>query len=192
MANTVGLGALVAATKALPLAAVRRALRDRFPESKYADEIRDFDKRYAMHRAAERIKNLDRFGRSPKSEAERRCAEAWRYERFGDLVTAWDKYEALVELFGKSEDEDDRAFANLAKRQLDRIEAGMHRQADRATFVQQHLDQAASLAREGHVLEARRKLRSIVSLYEGNQELRPLVEQAREQMNQLAGDIRSP
>src|SRR5690606_35172003 len=53
-------------------------LVERFPDTKHREAIRAFEDRYAVHRAQERIKNLDRFGRSPESEVERLYAEGWR------------------------------------------------------------------------------------------------------------------
>ena len=41
-------------------------LLERFPETKFKTEIEEFQLRQAIHRAEERIKNLDRFGREPE------------------------------------------------------------------------------------------------------------------------------
>ncbi len=160
-------------------------LLKRFPETSHAGEIEAFTDRYAMHSAEERIKNLGRFGRKPKSEAQRAFAEAWEYERFGDRLTAWQKYDAVIQLFANSEDADDRIHAKLAKRQIERIKTDKQSSADQIGFLEQHLEQAQTLADRGKLLEARRILDSLVSLYAGNQELRPFVKRAKKQLRQL-------
>ncbi|MCG8450581.1 MAG: serine/threonine protein kinase [Pirellulales bacterium] len=166
-------------------------LLQRFPDSQYAEEIQAFEDRYAMHRAEERIKNLDRFGRKPKTEAERCFAEAWEYEQFGDRYTAWQKYEALINLFGEKENPDDRAFVNLAHRHIQQIKSSSNAQDDIASFLQNQIEQAQSLAATGKRFKARSVLDSLITLYAGNQEVRSLVEEARELIRQLdrGGDI---
>ncbi len=163
-------------------------LLERFPETEYAEEIRAFADRYAMHRAEERVKNLGRFGRQPKTEGERFFAEAWEYERFGDRLSAWKKYEALVHLLGNSAEETDRAYVGLAQRQIAKIKEDQQTSADQIAFVEQYLEQAKDHAEGGRLLEARRILDSVLSLYGKNREVRPQVERAREQLRDLDGD----
>jgi len=162
-----------------------RPLSKRFPETKYADEIQRFEDRYAMHQAEERIKNLDRFGRKPNSEAERCFAEAWEYEQFGDHLTAWKKYESLVDLFDESEDDEDRSYVNLARQRSKLIRSAEDLGQDPASFIKEQLERATLLAESGSLLKARRLLRGVISLYGENQELRPVVDRAREQLRQL-------
>ncbi len=162
-----------------------RPLLERFPETSHAAEIEAFNERYAMHRAEERIKNLGRFGRQPKTAAERAFFEAWKDQNSGDRLSAWQKYEALVMLFAKGTEPDDQAFVKLAQRQIERIKSDQQSSADQIAFFEQHLQQAQSLAESGKLLEARGILDSLISLYAGNQELRPLVERAREQLRVL-------
>ncbi len=163
-------------------------LLERFPDSSFATEIASFQDRYALHRAEERIKNLSRFGRQPKNEAERSFAEAWEFERFGDRLTAWQKYDALVQLFAKSNDTDQQVYAKLAQRQINRIKSDQKTSDDQIEFLEQHLDQAQSLADAGKLLQARRILDSVISLYGENRELRPLVDLARKQLRELDDD----
>ncbi len=162
-----------------------KPLLERFPETSHAAEIDAFFDQYAMHRAEERIKNLRRFSRQPKSEAERSFAEAWEYQRFGDRLTAWQKYSAVIQLFADSTDPDEQVYAKLAKRQIERIKTDKQSSSDQIGFLEQHLEQARSLAEQGQLLEARRILDSLISLYARNQELRPQVERAREQLRLL-------
>ncbi len=162
-----------------------KPLLERFPETTHAAEIEMFTERYAMHRAEERIKNLGRFGRQPKTAAERAFAEAWKKQSSGDRLSAWQKYEAVIQLFTKSSESDDRAFVQLARRQIDRIKTDQQSSADQISFLEQHLEQAASLAENGKLLDARRILDSLISLYASNRELRLQVDRAREQLRVL-------
>ena len=161
------------------------SLRERFPDSQYAPQIEEFTNRVEMHRAETRVKNNQRLGRPAESKAERHFGEGLRYEGFGDRLTAWKKYESLVNLFENSDDPTDQAYVKLAKRQISRIKSDQSTAADQATFVRQHLERAESSVESGNLLEARRILDSVISLYDGNQEVRPLVEQARTQMRNL-------
>ncbi|MGI9429071.1 MAG: serine/threonine protein kinase [Bythopirellula sp.] len=160
-------------------------LLDRFPDTNHLAEIQVFADRYAMHRAEERIKNLSRFAREPKTESERAFAAAWEYERFGDRMTAWQKYESLIELFSDSRERDDRIYVMLAKRQIARLKFNQKSSSDQQEFLEEALGHAKQLAEDGDLLAARRKLDSVITLYATNQELGPFVEQARQQLRQL-------
>jgi serine/threonine protein kinase len=151
-------------------------LIERFPETKYRDEISKFEDRMALNRAIERVKNLDRFGRSPQSDAERLYAEGWRAERFDDAPTARRRYE---EVLAKADvkDIDQRAYATLARRGIDRIKS--------ASAAQVKLDRAAQLVRDGQTSQARQVLDDIVTLYGNDADLAPLVEQARQRLKEL-------
>lgn len=162
-----------------------KPLLERFPDTRYAAEIERFAEKYHMHRAEERVKNLVRFAREPKTEAERSFADAWDDQRAGDRMSAWQKYESLIQLFESSDDPDEQIFVKLARRQIMRIKSDQQSSSDKVAFLQQSLDNARTLAAEGKLLEARSTLDSIISLYADNQELRPLVKQAREQLRAL-------
>lgn len=160
-------------------------LRARFPETKYADEIAEFERRYAMHRAGARIRNLELRGGMPRSEVERRYLQAWRFERFGDPLSAWVAYEALVETYASSDDADDQAYLDLARQRIAGLKNPAESGENVSEIVQQKLDQAAKLAEDGELLSARRLLRSVLELYESNRELAPLMEKARDQLGDL-------
>jgi eukaryotic-like serine/threonine-protein kinase len=162
-------------------------LLSRFPDTKYKDEIEKFEDRYAVHRARERIKNIDRFGKSPESEVERLYAEGWRFERFDDLHTAWQKYEAVLKKADRG-DIDQRAYATLAKEGITRIRADVDAGLEVADLIQEKLDEASRLAQQGKKIQARVVLDKIVSMYGKNAEVRPLVDQARSQIAQLNSD----
>lgn len=154
-------------------------LRERFPDTKYAEQIRAFDERYLLYRAEIRVKNNMRLGRAAESEAERHYTEALEYERFGDRLSAWQRYEALIQLFSDSSDPYDRAYVTLARRNLAEIKSVDYGLSEQTEFVESHLDEAEALIEAGELLRARRILDSVVSLYGGNQELRPQVSRGR-------------
>lgn len=160
-------------------------LRKRFPDTKYADQIAEFEKRFAMRQAEQHIRNIELRGSMPNSEIERRYLQAWRFERFGDPLSAWQTYEALVEAFPSSEDADDQAYLDLARQRIAGLKNPAESGEDVSQLVEQKLDKAASLAGSGQLLEARRLLRSVIELYEGNRELAPVVEKARDQLGEL-------
>ena len=58
-------------------------------------------------------------------------------------------------------------------------------QQGRTPFVEDNLLQAESLIESGQLLDARRILTSIISLYDRNREMKPLVNRAREKIRQL-------
>ncbi|MEM8946002.1 MAG: serine/threonine-protein kinase [Planctomycetota bacterium] len=162
-----------------------KPLMERFPETSHAQAIAAFNDRYDLHRAEERIKNLGRFSRQPQSEVEGAIAEAWEHQRMGDRMTAWQKYESVIELFQHSIEKHDLVYVKLARQQIERIKSDQGPLTDVAAFLEQQLSKARALADLGELLEARRTLDSIISLYASNQELRPLVERARRQLSVL-------
>ena len=93
-----------------------------------------------------------------------------------------------MNLFAKSEDTDDRAYVNLAERQIRRIKSEQGPGENQSVFVLRQLDRAESLVEEGKLIEARRLLDSLVSLYDGNQELQPHIDRARQQIRELGGN----
>lgn len=160
-------------------------LRERFPDTKHADAIAEFERRYAIHRAEQRIRNIELRGAMPRSEIERQYLHAWRFERFGDPLSAWVAYEALVEAYPSSDDADDQGYLDLARQRIAGLKNPAETDENVAEIVDHKLDQAASMAKEGNLLGARRLLRSIIELYEGNRDLAPLMDRAREQLKEL-------
>jgi len=161
------------------------SFRERFPDSKYADQLAEFDRRVAIRRAETRLNNNERLRRAPQTEAERQFGEARSYEQFGDRLSAWRKYEALVNLFAESQDMYDIAFVELARRQIDRIKAEQDPAESQTEFLERQLARASELAESGDLLEARKIVDGIIELYGDNQEARPLVERARDEKRRL-------
>jgi hypothetical protein len=163
-------------------------LLERFPNTEHADEIEEFQFRYAVHMAEARIENIDRFDRAPEFEADRQYHAAKRDEQRGDRLSAWQKYEAVVRLFDDSEHLEERAVAELARRRIAAIRAAARdeQNADQQRqFVEEKLKFADSLAESGDVLRAREVLESLVEIYDGNRELASLVSEARQRIRRL-------
>lgn len=161
------------------------SFRERFPDSEHAEQIAEFDRRVAIHRAETRFKNNQRLGRSPLSEAERKYGEARSYEKFGDRLSAWKKYEALLNLFVDSEERYDRAFVELARRQIGRIKAEQGPAGSQSEFLELQLARANELIEARDLFGARKILDGILELYGNNREVQPQVEQARDAMRRL-------
>ncbi|MBL9123657.1 MAG: serine/threonine protein kinase [Planctomycetaceae bacterium] len=155
-------------------------LTERFPAGPHAEQVQQWIDQIEMHEAEQQVTRNMQRGREPKSEAERLFASAWRYEQFGDRVTAIERYRSLVELL--QGDAAQRPFVNLARRQILAIEASPGDQGDRLEIVDRALAEADDLYAAGRVVEARQKWNSIVTLYGSNRELEPQVERARQRL----------
>ena len=156
-------------------------LLERFPEGEHADQARTYLEEIEMHRAERRAFTNARLGREPESEAERLFVEAWRFEQFGDRVTAVEKYRSLSELLKGRQDA--RAYVALARRHAAAIEAQDTETGDRVELVNQALERADQLFEDGQVLEARKIWNSIVTLYASNLEFEPQVKRARARLS---------
>lgn len=162
-------------------------LLERFPDGEYADRAREFIDKVAVHEVERRTLTNLKLGGEPKSEAERLLVEAWKFEQFGDRVTALEKYTSMVELL--KDRDDDRAYVMLARKNIREIEESGTETTDRIEIVTAALDRAEQLYIDGRTLEARKTWNSIVALYASNQEMVPQVEQARAR---LAGQDPKP
>jgi serine/threonine-protein kinase len=155
-------------------------LQRRYPDGKSAQFVTDSIDKIQMRKAEEALKNRVRLGKDLTSEGERLYAQAVRYEQFGDRVTALEMYESLIHLL--AENADARPYVNLARRQKAQIETSSEGKQDRLKIVTEALAQADSKYQSGEVIEANKIWSSIVSLYEQNRELAPLVKQARKRL----------
>ncbi|MBX7166239.1 MAG: serine/threonine protein kinase [Pirellulales bacterium] len=151
----------------------------RFPEGPHASDVRTWLDQIEMHMAEQRLRNNQRLGREPSCEAERLFAHAWRYEQFGDRITAVEEYRSMIHLLGDAVDDKTRPFLNLARRQLAALEGQAGTPDDRRRLVEAALAQAEELAAAGDMLAAHTKWQSIITLYGQNKELAPLVERAQ-------------
>ncbi len=152
-----------------------RPLLEQFPQGEYAPRARKMLDLIEMDRAERRLRRRLQMGRAPETEGGRLLAEAMNFEKFGDRVTALNKYHGMIKLFDENSQE--RPYVNLARRQIAELEKDVG-STDRVDFVQQRLDEAERLADEGKAVQARELWRSIVTLYQGNRELDVFVKRA--------------
>lgn len=164
----------------------------RFKDGKHATEARDFVESVEMHDTETQARKRAALNKEPIHEAERLYLRADRFEKIGDRITALETYEGMVRLL---KDEKYRAYVNLAKRQIRKIEAAGG-ETDREAILTRSLDQADFLFETGKTVDARNIWNSIIDLYGDNQELEPLVQRARARLAgrraQLAPDADPP
>lgn len=155
-----------------------RTLLGRYPQGTHTQQAGLWLDQIEMHRAERRVETNIRFGREPTTEAERLYVEAQQYEKFGDRLTALDKYEALPKVISASEET--RPFLNLARRQAEKIKHSVGGETDRTAFIRNQLEQAEQLYLEGKKLLAREKWQAIIQLYGNSSEFDVFTSQARQ------------
>jgi eukaryotic-like serine/threonine-protein kinase len=133
-----------------------------------------------MEEAERRIELNDRFNRKPNTEGERKYVEAQRFERFGDSITALERYRAIAELMKDIPSE--RPFVNLSLKQVARLEKESRSTREVKKFLTEKLREADQQFEKGDVEASNEIWRSIVKLYNGNQEMTELVNQAQERL----------
>ncbi len=158
-------------------------LLERFPQSSSAQWAEERLIEIEMVNAEQRMQSNRRFGREPSSEGERRFTEANRFEQFGDRVTALDKYRAIIHLL--RDEESERPFVNLARRQIQKIEDNPPDTDELRRFLQEKLDEADRKYGQGDVLSAKQTWEGIVSLYDGNKEMVSQVERAQNRLAKI-------
>jgi eukaryotic-like serine/threonine-protein kinase len=156
---------------------------ERFPSGKHVEWAKGQVEWVEMQEAERRIERNQRLGRQPSSEAEKRYVEAKQFEDFGDRATALDKYRGIIRIL--SDKEEDRPIINLARRQLRGIESSPPDANQLQKLLQSKLAQADALYEESDIVGAKQIWESIVNLYDGNQELEPLVQRAETKLDKL-------
>ncbi|MFO7903207.1 MAG: serine/threonine protein kinase [Planctomycetota bacterium] len=155
-------------------------LQEKDTEGIYEADVERWIDKIEMHRAHRRYELHVRFGKAPESEAERLYARAHEYEKNGDRVTAYRKYQSMLNLLDDSPEY--RPFMKLAKRRMREIKQVEIGTEERFKIIARSLDRADRLQAEGKRSEAERIWQDIVILYGDNKELKPLVERARSKL----------
>jgi len=119
-----------------------------------------------------------------RDEGERLYAEAQRFERFGDTVTALDKYRSMETLLAN--DPKYEPYVNLAKRQVATIRGQTTVVGEAARIVKTKLVEADQLFRQGNVVAARDIWYSVIELYGDNADVAPLVQTAQERIGEIS------
>ncbi len=155
----------------------------RFPSGQHREWAESQLEFIEMVNAEAKMDRNARFNRDPSSEGERRYSEARRYERFGDRISALERYKAIVELY--QENPDERPFVNLSLRQIREIEAEPPDKEELKRFLTGKLDEAEQLYERGDVLAAKKIWDSILSLYNGNAEMVSIVSRAQRRIDRM-------
>jgi len=171
----------------------RKALKDyllplaeKYPEAEFAPKVREYIDLVEMRKAEEGIQTRAKVGLTdPKSEAERLYVQAYEFERFGDRITALEKYRSIVKVLDEK-DPVARPYVNLSRRQIAEIESG-DTTDNRLEVVQDALKRADEHYRNGETIKANGIWKSVIRLYQGNRELEPLVQKARSRQLELEG-----
>lgn len=158
-------------------------LMERFPDGDNAFWAKEQLELIEMENAEARIQSNRRFGREPTSEGERKFTEANRFEQFGDRVTALEKYKAIVNLLKGEEKE--RPYVNLARRQIAKIESNPPSTEELRRFLNEKMAQAERMYASGDTINSKKIWEGIVSLYNGNKEMLPIVERAQLRLGKL-------
>lgn len=156
-------------------------LVERFPNGPNAEWAHQQLDVVNMDTAERRMERNRRFNREPDSEVERKYEEAQRFERFGDRVTSLERHRAIVEFF--KDVQQDRPFVNLAKKQIERLEAISPSIDEVKLFLDKKLDEADEQFQKGDVVAPKKTWESIVKLYNGNQTLVEYVQRAQSRLN---------
>lgn len=155
-------------------------LLERFPDSddaRWAQEQSDYVDSVGAQR---RLERMARLNRTPQREIERRYLEAWRYEQFGDRVTALEMYRGMVKLL--ADDEADRSVVLLARRRIGELQSRPLGTDELKRLLATKLEEADKLFKQGNVRAAKELWQSVLSLYEDNQEMAAPVAIARERL----------
>ncbi|MCA9111263.1 MAG: serine/threonine protein kinase, partial [Planctomycetaceae bacterium] len=159
-----------------------------FPESPRAEQVQQWADRVDMDRAEKQAELRNKMGRDPETEAERLYMEARMFEKFGDRLTALQKFEGIPLLF--EGDDQARPFVNLARRQAQKINESIGGENDPAEFIRQQIKEADELYFRGEEAQARSRWQSIVSLYSNITEHEALVKRARARILDADGTLK--
>lgn len=151
-----------------------------FPDHEDAETMRDYVELIETEKAERQALTRVKFGRSPKSEAERKFVEAYEVEKFGDRVMAIQLYRSIIQVFGKNDDEN--VFVSLSRRHIKSLNEGGGDSLDRLAVINNVLKEAEQL-RNQDIVAARAKWESIVTLYGNYREFARQVDFAKARIN---------
>jgi hypothetical protein len=152
-------------------------LIEKFPESSNATWAQEQTDQVDMNLAERKIERGLRLGRPPETEAERLYLEAQRFERFGDVQTALEKYRSITRLMeGRT---DAKPIVNLANRQSQALSAGPNAVEELRQFLDKKLHEAQKLFDQRDIQSAKAICQSIHNLYQGNKDMASAVARAQ-------------
>jgi eukaryotic-like serine/threonine-protein kinase len=157
----------------------------RFPQGTHSAQVDEWLGDIEGIRAERLLSRRLTLGKDPETEAEKLWIEAQTYEKFGDRLTALEKYKGMQTVL--KTDETAKPFRNLARRREAAIRKEFGGETDRATFINNKLADADKLQREGKTSEAKQLWESIEKLYGNNPEFKPQADRARERLKNPDG-----
>ncbi|RMF44662.1 MAG: serine/threonine protein kinase [Planctomycetota bacterium] len=156
----------------------------RFPSGQHTEWARQ---QWAWVDARDLERKLERDFRRNRtnrwSDAEQQYWQALELEQFGDLQSAAEAYQAIEKLYENVESA--ASVVYLVREGLQRIAQSDGGENATWEFLQSKLDEAEAAYDQARVLEARQIWESIVRLYANNPPLAPLVDTARQRLEEL-------
>ena len=160
-------------------------LLERFPNGEYAAKAQEYLDQIDIALAESRVINRAATGRKATSEGQRLCTEAYELEQFGDIETAIEKYEAIVELI---EPEGENApYVKLAKKKVEELRASPIKALPRNEFLASVMEGIEALLANGEREKARDKAESLIALYRGNKQMEKWVQRAEAILARIDG-----
>lgn len=156
----------------------------RFPEGSTSEWAND---QLAWIDAREYERRLEREHRSNRSsgwnDADRQYWRAREYEQFGDLLSAMDKYRAIVTIF--SNNANSASIVYLSNEGIDRIRRKGRNRSPLQEVVAEKLKEANQAYETARVVQAKVIWESIVELYSDNPQLGLQVAEAEARIKEL-------
>jgi hypothetical protein len=159
--------------------------REKFPESEHSAELDAFLDKVADGEAMIKVKNLDRHGSLPSSKAQGLFAQGLKRQQFGDLMSAWEKYEQTIEAVPADAPRELLAYRRLAEKGIREITASPDARRSLTEMAEAKLAEADELIAAEKYLPAKVMLTEFIGLYEGNGELREHVSAARGKLREI-------
>jgi outer membrane protein assembly factor BamD (BamD/ComL family) len=157
---------------------------ERFPNGQHADWAQEKISWVNAREAERRMERDERLGRKDGwSQPQIQYSEAREYERFGDQVTALEKFRAIQNLFANQEDA--RPIVFLAGEGIQRIKESGEENSLQALLTKK-MEQAQQAYDRAQIANAKLTWEAIVELYSGNQQVSPIVEQAKARLEELS------
>ena len=150
---------------------------EKYPDGEHVEWVNEQLDRVEMLQAEHVLEVKLKTNRPLSNEGERLYAEAYEFEKFGDVATALDRYVSMETLL--ADDDTYKPFVNLARRQIASIEENGVEQGEAARIIQGKLDQAEESLQNGNSIAARKIWYSIVDLYGNNGNVATLVSKAQ-------------
>lgn len=150
---------------------------EKYPDGEHVEWVHEQLDRVEMLQAEHLLEVKLKVNRPLSNEGERLYAEAYEFEKFGDVATALDRYRSMETLL--ADDDTYKPFVDLARRQIASIEENGVEQGEAARIIQGKLDQADESLQNGNIIAARKIWYSIIDLYGNNGNVAPLVSKAQ-------------